>query len=356
MPWRSSLAPTTGAGGDVRERAATAPAQGAAYVVGGLPWMRGMPIASHTPRAREGSWIKGSAAPMDIESFEEDVLRVAPELRGASFAPLGEGMDNRALLVADAFVFRFPKHPEAAERLLKEVALLPNLGPRLAIPIPRIEYVGHQSSSGCAFTGHRLIRGVPLPADLTGSARERAIRDIAGLLTSLRAIPIREARSWGVADEDPRAGYADDLARLRSDVYPLVEPSVRDYVERLFETYLADETLLDYEPGLLHADLAPDHIRYSTDEGRITGIIDWGDASIGDPDYELSYLYRAGGASFVEEVVRHGPRRDPATLERKLRFFAGHDTIDTLLTAMERGDAPLVAAGLAVLRQDAARS
>jgi len=98
----------------------------------------------------------------------------------------------------------------------------------------------------------------------------------------------------------------------------------------------------------------PDHIPFSAEEGRITGIIDWGDASIGDPDYELSYLYRAGGARFVEEVVRHGPRRDRAKLERKLRFYAGHDTIDTILNGLERGDAPLVAAGLMALREQAA--
>jgi aminoglycoside 2''-phosphotransferase len=294
------------------------------------------------------------ATVMDIESFEVDVLRVVPELRGGSFAPLGEGMDNRTVLVADEFVFRFPKHPEAAERLEREVALLPRLASRLDLPIPHIEYIGQQSSTGYAFTGHRLIRGVSLPSDLTGPARERAIRDIAGLLNGLRAIPVPEARSWGVADDDPRPGYADDLARARSEIHPLVEPPVRGYVERLFDTYLADEDLLDYEPALLHADLAPDHIRFSPEEGRITGIIDWGDASIGDPDYELSYLYRAGGARFVEEVVRHGPRRDRAKLERKLRFYAGLDTIDTILTGLERGDAPLVAAGLMALREEAA--
>ncbi len=263
-------------------------------------------------------------------------------------------MDNRAFLVADEFVFRFPKHTEAVGRIQREIALLPKLSPRLDLPIPRIEYVGQQASSGHAFTGHRLIPGIPLPRDLTGQTRERAIRDIAGLLTALRAIPVAEARSWGVVDEDPRPGFAEDLELARLQVYPLVERSVRDYIERLFDIYLSDTALLEYEPALLHADLATDHIRYSPEAARITGIIDWGDASIGDPDYELSYLYQTGGARFIEEVVRHGPGRDRAKLERKLRFFAGHDTIDSLLIGMDRGDSPLVAAALSQLRADAA--
>jgi aminoglycoside 2''-phosphotransferase len=157
-----------------------------------------------------------------------------------------------------------------------------------------------------------------------------------------------------VVEDDPSLGYAEDLALARSLVYPLVEPSVRDYVERLFDTYLSDDALLDYEPALLHADLAPEHVLFSPAEARITGVIDWGDASIGDPDYELSYLYRACEPGFVEEVVRHGPGRDLAKLERKLRFFAGDDTIETLLTALERGDSALVTAALARLSADAA--
>lgn len=129
--------------------------------------------------------------------------------------------------------------------------------------------------------------------------------------------------------------------------------SVRDDIERLIASYFEDESLLDYEPGLLHADLDPDHIRYSPESGRITGVIDRGDATIGEPDYELSYRYRAGGARFVEESVRLGPPWDPAKLDRKRRFYAGHDTIDALLTGLERGDERLIATGLATLSADA---
>jgi aminoglycoside 2''-phosphotransferase len=108
-----------------------------------------------------------------------------------------------------------------------------------------------------------------------------------------------------------------------------------------------------YQPALLHADLAPEHIPYSSQAGRISGVIDWGDASIGDPDDALSYLYRAAGARFVEAVVDHGPDRDRERLKRKLRFFAGHDTNAMVLARLERGNTPLVTAGLARLSADA---
>jgi thiamine kinase-like enzyme len=47
------------------------------------------------------------------------------------------------------------------------------------------------------------------------------------------------------------------------------------------------------EPArLLHGDFHPRHV-YAVD-GRITGIIDWGDATAGDPVFDLGRLVRAG--------------------------------------------------------------
>lgn len=71
-----------------------------------------------------------------MSDLDDDILTLAPELRGASIVPLGEGMDNRALLVAGELVFRFPKRAEAARRLEREIALLPHLAPRMNLPIP----------------------------------------------------------------------------------------------------------------------------------------------------------------------------------------------------------------------------
>ena len=68
---------------------------------------------------------------MERPDFEEEVVHLVPAFRGASFAILGEGMDNQAILVGSKIVFRFPKHPDAAQRLAREVVLLPKLGPHL---------------------------------------------------------------------------------------------------------------------------------------------------------------------------------------------------------------------------------
>jgi aminoglycoside phosphotransferase (APT) family kinase protein len=61
------------------------------------------------------------------------------------------------------------------------------------------------------------------------------------------------------------------------------------------------------KPGrLLHGDFHPRHVY--ADRGRITGIIDWGDASSGDPLYDFGGVLHsavlAGGLRSGIEVVR----------------------------------------------------
>ena len=44
----------------------------------------------------------------------------------------------------------------------------------------------------------------------------------------------------------------------------------------------------------IHGDLGAEHV--FVDDGRITGVIDWGDAAIGDPDLDLGRLMRDFGS------------------------------------------------------------
>jgi hypothetical protein len=63
----------------------------------------------------KGPRTEGSTHVTEIDSFAIDILRVAPEPRGASFVPLGESTGDWALLVAGGLVFRFFKHDESGE-------------------------------------------------------------------------------------------------------------------------------------------------------------------------------------------------------------------------------------------------
>jgi aminoglycoside 2''-phosphotransferase len=289
----------------------------------------------------------------EIGALRVEIARVAPELNEVSVTPLGEGMDSLAVLVGDAFVFRFAKHAEAATGLRREIALLPRLAPRLPFDVPRFEYVGEHSGTGLPFVGYGLIRGEPLHRALYDrlpeGTREGVLADLAAFLSAVHAFPVEEALRCGVAAEASRAAYAEDLQSAREHVFPRLDVATRRRVESRLNAFLADDASFVFTPKLLHADLWPDHVLFRRDEGRLAGVIDFGDVSIGDPDYDLAFLSGRLGPSFLAGLLRHDPHADPARLAEKIRSFALFNALDDIFIGLDRGDRALVDSALADL-------
>ncbi len=73
--------------------------------------------------------------------------------------------------------------------------------------------------------------------------------------------------------------------------------------------------------GWIHGDLSPDHVLVDPERACLLGIIDFGDASPGQLDYELRYLYEDMGAQFFGHFCS-----DP-TLYRRAAY---HSMLDSL--------------------------
>lgn len=81
---------------------------------------------------------------------------------------------------------------------------------------------------------------------------------------------------------------------------------------------------LDYDgPGvLLHNDLKPAHVfgRMDHGRGRLSAVIDWGDASVGDPAADLARLSMAGQAAMVAFLEGYGGRLTDDLQDRLTRY------------------------------------
>jgi aminoglycoside 2''-phosphotransferase len=104
---------------------------------------------------------------------------------------------------------------------------------------------------------------------------------------------------------------------------------------------------------LLHGDVWPEHVLFSRAANRLSGVIDFGDVCIGDPDYDLAFLAHRLGPGFLAGLARHYPHADPARLAGKVRAFALLNAIDDIFIGLDRGDRPLVESALADLREQA---
>ena len=183
---------------------------------------------------------------------------------------LDDGWDFKVLVVEDEWVVRWPRHRLAVEAIEKEVALLPALAPLLPVAVPQFEYVSREPW----LVAYRLIRGEPLVDEDPDGVR--------AFLDALHGI--------GVADfPAPRPDwveeYREQAEEFRRRVLPLLDVDERSRGEALLaET----ETLTGFEPAVTHSDLGPTHLRVR--DGRLAGVIDWGDARIGDPAIDYAWL------------------------------------------------------------------
>ena len=183
---------------------------------------------------------------------------------------IDEGYDFEVAIVDDEWVFRFPRRAGVEEALEVEIALLPALAAAVPVDVPRFEHVSREP----LFVGYPLLRGEPL-VDEDGD----------GVRAFLEALHAFDPSGLPVERPDWVDKYRDQCAEFERLVLPLLDGEQRAQAQRLFGEV---ETLVDFEPAVLHADLGPTHLLVR--DGRLAGVIDWGDARVGDPALDYAWL------------------------------------------------------------------
>lgn len=242
--------------------------------------------------------------PLHPEVCRRVLAECLPRLEIRHIRVIEDGWSSLVLEVNGSTIFRFARWPETETQFRKEISLLPELGAALPVAVPRIEF-SWTDCPGCetAFVGYRRIPGVPL--DLAGPSR-RPEGQMARFLSALHRFPVERAVQLGAPDLRPPAWQHDyeDLYRwAQANAFPLLEPSARPKATDLWERFLGDEANLRFRPALIHRDLGAEHILCDPDGGRVTGVIDWGDACIGDPALDFVGLWEGLGQRFAEEVA-----------------------------------------------------
>ncbi|MEV8371178.1 phosphotransferase [Kribbella sp. NPDC056861] len=181
-----------------------------------------------------------------------------------------DGWDSRAWLDGD-WLHREPRREQVRPRLLAEATLLPWLAPQLPIPVPVPELTQYG-------VRHRVLLGEPLEAGSTALGRQ-----LGEFLTALHAVDPTEAVAYRALDAATAAlEKATFLDECRAQVIPLLPPDLHQPAEALLTRVAQTRT------SLIHADLGSNHLLVA--DGRMTGIIDWTDAQIGDPALDLCWL------------------------------------------------------------------
>jgi aminoglycoside phosphotransferase (APT) family kinase protein/uncharacterized OsmC-like protein len=236
-----------------------------------------------------------------------------PDLARLPVEFLANGWDNELYRVGDRLIARLPRRALGAQIIRNEQRWLPSLASRLPLPIPSPERTG-VPACGYPYSWSVVpyLPGVPAaeasPFDPAGAAAA-----VGGFLGALHvpAPPDAPANPFrGVPLAERAASVAANLALIRGQVD-------ENTVLRGWDAALAAPGY-DGPPVWLHGDLHPSNILVN--DGQVSGVIDFGDITAGDPASDLSVAWMllppGAQASFWRAYQEAGGRGDDALRAR----------------------------------------
>jgi aminoglycoside phosphotransferase (APT) family kinase protein len=225
-----------------------------------------------------------------VAEFDVDSALVAkllesqhPDLAQLPIIDIDSGWDNAIFRLGDRLAVRLPRRASAARLISHEQRWLPQLAAHLPLPVPTPYRVG---MPGVTYPWRWSV--VPWLPGQTANRCQLRSSEAKRFGNFLRALHIP------AASDAPQNAVRGGPLRLRA---PAVEArmerlaaitkSITDLVRQVWREAL--ETPIDVAPTWLHGDLHPRNVL--VEAGKITGIIDWGDITAGDPATDLASIW-----------------------------------------------------------------
>jgi aminoglycoside 2''-phosphotransferase len=183
--------------------------------------------------------------------------------------PLGTGWGADVYLLDDRLVARFPRTAEGAHWIDFEQEVLGLVTSSLSASFSVPTVVG-RGNAGAHFPYHFLVcafvPGVPAGGAAAPHSEELAA-DIGRALTRIHAVSVDDARDAGLREVDwDDSGYAGPLR-------------------------------------FVHGDFRDDNLIVDPESGRLVGVIDWGNAAVGDPALDFMTLVLWRGWEFMQRAL-----------------------------------------------------
>ena len=211
---------------------------------------------------------------------------------GPEIRPVAEGGEHSTWWVGTRHVLRLAPDRGAAQRQRRELRLRDLVRPYLPVAVPTSVAHG-EWAPGLTYTLDTKVPGRSGEGQDISAVGEA---DLAGLLTGLREVPVRQAEALGVPRTAPRSLEA--LRRTAEQAAERLAAADEFDAARLHQLTQPGAVQLAAQSAtavLVHHDLKGEHLVVSAD-GRVRGVLDWTDAALGDPAEDIAGLASAVGA------------------------------------------------------------
>lgn len=292
---------------------------------------------------------------IDVAIATELITRNFPQVAIQTALPITRGWDSFVLEVNGELIFRFPMRDDVIPYIEKELGLLPVLEPTLSTPIPHFDYIGHGNANyPYMFVGYRKLNGTALEdSGITPEQLAALAPALATFLSELHSFPVALAIQAGVEAHTPeswRERYRERYIDLQKRAFPFLNAELRTKSERLWEDFLDNEAIFTFQPVLIHCDLAGEHILCDPVRGVLTGVIDWGDTTIGDPTMDFVGLHNYHGREFTERVLADYQGTIDTAFWQRMDFYLCYGPFSELLYGAYSESEKFIAKGIEGLR------
>lgn len=230
------------------------------------------------------------------------ITQFAKDVREVTY--IEHGADNIVALVNKEFVFRFPRHENAAHRLAYETALLQKIGKNItAVSTPELLqvhtrplYVVAKYIEGEHYSGKQIQA---LTADEQVAIGKTVATFISQLNKAISGLEVGRLREESAINglAEPWEDYFNRLFSREHLPNDKLRPVIDEYYA-IWKTYVAQE----HRTYAIHDDLHPSNLLFSG--AKLTGIVDFGDTNRGGIEEEMRWLYLMGD-TVVNAAIEH---------------------------------------------------
>lgn len=273
---------------------------------------------------------------VEMNAYADQIRREFPDFHFSSVQYAGKGEDHIVVLIDGTWIFRFRKLERLPTSIGREVAVTEALRERGIKFVPRYEYV----SADKMFGGYRVIEGDELTVDrfikIPTARRADIVSQFADFLNALHGLPHRTVEEQNERYWDPRdiTTYLRRYKEARREVLGTATSS--HLLEKIDTFYSLFSEIQPPAYKVVHADLYDDHILVDESD-RISGIIDFADASLADPARDFSFFW-SYGEDIAEGIYEQYVFHDDSALLRRSQWHHVRHYIDRLYYELREGE------------------
>ncbi|MEM7032569.1 MAG: aminoglycoside phosphotransferase family protein [Chloroflexota bacterium] len=235
---------------------------------------------------------------------------------------IGEGWSCLGYLVNETQVFKVPKL-DCWDELAVEIEFLETLGEALPLSVPKPFFHRRESpATPFGYAVYSYLPGTEVDLISVSAWQMPAIIDtMAQFLRTLHDLAPTPKLNDIIYHEDHNE-LAKTAKRLRkaaeTEIKPNLSPKAWDILQHEFEQHIA-QYAQSFPLCLIHRDFCTDNMRMI--DGQLTGVIDFGNMVLSDPDLDFAEIHdEFGEVALLETARRYGHRNPEGLLEKMARL------------------------------------